>query len=585
MNHFVPGNNGADPEALNKAGLHLKRLSRRWRKDILWIFSFRFAQFLANVILIVLTAQLLAELVIHHKNTGFAKQFTSIGLTMLLKSGLTYLLDRKVSSFSAVITLNVRNTLFRELENQLYSPSFEPTTGTLSLSFSEKTEALVPYFTRYLPQVLLSVTAPLVLITYLFTLNWVCGAIMLLTLPLIPIYMILTGKGTAEAAREQWHALSRMGGYFYDRLKGVTTLFVYGQLSAEVENVEKASVAYGDSAFKVLRMAFLSSAVLEFFSTIIIAGIAIYTGLSLINYIHWGAAGNFTLAESLVILMLVPDFLSALKTLGTFYHDRSMALGAIIHFQEEGFFNLLNDYSDLPFEKAKVPFYSEASELPAVISIDNLGFWYPGMPLLFRGLTLHVPPKEKLIIKGPNGSGKSTLFSLLLGFLSPVYGKILLDGQQTEHMNQQLLSGRISWTGQHPKIFKGTLRSNLLMGNPLNDAAILALVEDYFDSEIFFLPFPEGLDTRIADDGRSVSGGERQKIALLRTVIKHAGVILLDEPFANLDQAATDRFMEALNRNMQNKTIILILHEETTQYKGYKTVNINENLEVYNHVL
>jgi len=583
MNQLLPGISGLDREEQEKATLMLRRLGNRWRPYVLNVYLFRLAQFVINASSIVLIARLTARIAVGTATPEFWQDARILAALLSLKAVIAYLMDRATGRFTGRIIGEIRTILLEELEKQLSFSSASSGTGALAAAFGEKAEALAPYFTRYFPQLYLSVTAPVLVVGYIFSLNRMCGVILVLTLPLIPVYMILTGKGTAAAARDRWQELSQLGDYFFDRLKGVTTLFLYGRLPDEVDHVAQASTTYGEKAFTVLRIAFLSSAVLDFFSTIVIAGEAIYIGLNLLHYIPWGSTGNFTLAKSLAILMLVPDFLSALKTLGAYYHDRAMAIGAIVHFREEGLLRSLEKRHMPDNDGHAAPTWHGAR--PAAVQVENLSFGYPGKRLLFEALTLNVSPGEKIILRGRNGSGKSTLFSLLLGHLAPTAGRVLLDGTPTTLMGHHAIPDRISWTGQHPYIFNGTLRDNLLMGDAVDDDTIFDIATQYFDITAFFLSFPDGLDTLIADDGRSVSGGERRKIALLRAVIKEAGIILLDEPFAGLDQAATNRFITALLRSKADKTIILILHGDPIDDQHFTTIPLHEIVEVFSGVV
>lgn len=554
MDFSLPHPDDQSIASAKKAELHLKELAKKWRVPIFWLSFSKVIDFIMTSVQYILIARFSAALVMG-KSTGNSalKALFEIGLVLMLKPVCEYVHHLYSAKFSGKMLLYIRKELFQQMEQR--APDETLSIGAAVAAFAEKTEALLPYFCRYLPQLMMAVTVPLLMIGYIFTISPVCAIMMLLTVPAIPVYMMLIGKGTAGAAKEHWQNLSEMGGYFYDRLKGVITLYLYGQLPYEVRKVEHASRVYAESALKVLKIAFLSSAVLEFFSTIIIAGVAIYIGLSLVHYLSFGHSAAFTFADGLIILLLVPDFFTALKTLGTYYHDKAMAVGAVMSFRDQG---LITDKRQI-LQKKEEEYPLDLTVAPTIRFID-LNYAYPGSPVLFRNLNLEIRAGEKIVLKGANGSGKSTLLSLLMRFNHLQGGDVFLDTLRIQSLTDTQLYCLFGWAGQHARIFEGTLRSNLLMGKVMTDQQLLRLLETYFDLDIFLQPFPEQLDTHIAEDGKTISGGERHKIALARVMIKNAPVLLLDEPFTHMDQAAIQKFMQSLTREAVNQTVILTAH-------------------------
>lgn len=585
MSHFLGDNSGVDQEQVAQANRVLNDLAKIWGWPIAGVFLFRLLAFILNAGILIIIAHLIALLVIHGQTAAYAEPLSGLILLMLLKTVSNYWSDMKAVKLASKIAGALRITLFNEIAELLSLEGQVIKKGVIISSLAEKAETVSPYFTRYLPQLWLSVAAPILVIIYVSSLNLVCGFFMLFTLPLIPVYMIVAGKGTSSVAKEQWANLSKMGGYFYDRLKGVTTLFVYGRLKEETELVKAASESYSKSVLKVLKIAFLSSGILDLFSTIIVAGVAIYIGLSLIGYFDLGVISKFSFTQSLTILMLVPDFLSALKKLGTYYHDRSLAAGVIMDFQQDGF--QLRPESFLQNSPAEnyPAIHSSPDQQPAKIELEECAYAYDERQNVFSGLNLTIEPGDKVILTGRNGAGKSTLFSLILGFISPKNGCVRIDGKQADQMSETEISHEIAWLSQYPKIFFGTLRENILVDSIETDDTILKTIEQYFDVSTFLSPFSNGLDTQIADDGRSVSGGERQKIALLRVLLKKSGIILLDEPYTNLDKDTIKKFKKALLTNKSNQTIIMNLHESDLSHDDFTYIRINESMEELNNVL
>jgi ATP-binding cassette subfamily C protein CydD len=569
-----------DEQALIAARSQLDAMKNNWRINIRLIVALKTVQYLARFIQLILIARLLANAVLKKAVPG---NYSAV-ILLIVFAGLYvctgYLIDKISARFSTGILEYVRISILEQLEKGLLENTLGQKIGGAILFFGKQAEALAPYFTRYLPQQSLSLIAPLITLGYVFTISRVCGLIMLFTVPMLPVYMILIGKGTTARSRNEWEDLTTMGGYFYDRIKGITTLYIFGAEQAEVKKMEEASKRYEDSALRVLRMAFLSSAAIDFFSTIIIAGVAIVTGLSLIGYVNFGADEKFTLTKGLILLLVVPDFFAALKKLGVYYHDRTQAIGAVMGFQAMGIFSDVTDAGEEGRQHGTGPAVSLLTGADKhVISIKHVYFHYPGGKPILNDFSLSLKYGEKVWIKGPNGSGKSTLLDLIHGFQLPVKGSVTIAGNDTRQVSPEQLSETVGWAGQRSRVFKGTLRYNLCMGKEITDTEIISILGYYLDWTSFMAPYDEGLDTLIEEDGKSLSGGERHKVSLARVLLKKTAVLLLDEPFTHLDRDSAVRFRNALSANAHLRTIILVSHNETDYIPvNFKQIAINEKL-------
>jgi ATP-binding cassette subfamily C protein CydD len=269
----------------------------------------------------------------------------------------------------------------------------------------------------------------------------------------------------------------------------------------------------------------------------------------------------------LVILLLIPEFFLSLKTLGNYYHDRSQAIGAVMELTGSGFLQ-----ETVPPAPKTVRQTSETADPPTIV-FDKVSFSYNGKRNILNAFDLLIGPGEKIRICGGNGSGKTTLLSLLLGWYTPDEGQIRLDGHALGEYEETELSHLISWIGQRPTIFPGTIRANILMGNSLDDEELWEKVLGPAALVNYIRQLPSGLDTVLAEDGKSVSGGERQKIALARALVKHTPILLLDEPLSHLDDAASRDFLRALDNIAKNKTIVLTGH-------GAPYLNLREYREI-----
>jgi ATP-binding cassette subfamily C protein CydD len=561
----------ADKETSKKASDFLKSLQGVWKKEIWAITALRFTGILAFNLQLIIIAGIVSNLAL--KKSGALPNYRSLallGLFSMARAIFQHLSDLKAAALTEKTTVGIRSEIMIEIDKGYTAKFRNQYSAGISLSFLNKTEMISPYFTRYVPQMFLCVITPLSVLIYLATINWICALLVLLCAPAIPIFMTIIGKGTESKSREQWENLSWMGAYFFDRLQGITTLHLFNQLKSQPEQVRIFSRAYGRLVIDALKLAFLSTAVLEFFSAVIIAGCAVFIGLNMIHYINYGPEGGASLKNGLIILLLIPEFFVALKTLGNFYHDRAQALGAIISLQECGFLNAptskkeTNGGTDLG--TTAVFSRSHPNECQAFpIIFRDVRFSYPGGPELFSSLNLNIRPSEKIRISGANGSGKTTLIELILGWQMPASGQIFIGDRSVKEIDPTELFNEISVINQRTTIFQGTIRSNILMGRSLPESDLFCSVLGPLSLVTFLERLPDGIDTKVAEDGKSISGGERQKIALARALVKKSPIIILDEPFTHLDPASITSLISTLDKISPQRTIIITGHGEAYQ--------------------
>jgi len=457
--------------------------------------------------------------------------------------------------------------------------------GELAAVTLEQVDALENYFSRYLPQQMIVGVLPIIMIIAVMPVNWVVGLIFLVTGPLVPVFMALVGMGAASANRSQFLAMSRMSGYFLDRLQGLATLKLFGQATQELVNINKIADGFREKTMAVLRIAFLSSAVLEFFSAIAVALVAVYVGLGLLGLAHFGPAEHISLSEALFVLLLAPEFFMPLRQLAINYHDRAAALGAT-----DAILNILEQDADagtlvpklqlgnpedrscvaLPPAsmqvaasrdgKPELPSFSSqagAWELANLIEFSNVSKSY-GKRQVLTGINLHIATGEKIALVGESGAGKTTLLNLLLGFESATEGRVLLNGLP---VNRECAAKAIAWVGQSAYIFHGTIKDNIALADP--DTAEQSIINAAQAAGVteFSAQLPEGLLTQIGERGYGLSGGQVQRIALARAFLKNADIILLDEPTANLDAANKTLLLDVIDRLFADKTLIIASHD------------------------
>ncbi|MCG7600840.1 thiol reductant ABC exporter subunit CydD [Halomonas sp. McH1-25] len=425
--------------------------------------------------------------------------------------------------------------------------------ATLGNRVWDQVDALHGYYADYRPQRVLCLATPLLILLTVFPLNWAAGLILLVTAPFIPLNMAMVGIGAKQRHQAQFQEMSRMNRHFLDALRGLSTLKLFGVSRAQAEVVHEVAENFRARSMRVLRLAFLSSTLLEFFSSLSIALLAIYIGFVYLGHFDFGTwGGNLDLFAGMFILVLAPDFYQPLRDLGAHYHAKAEAEAAA---------------DDLmPLLAARPPVTKRRHGWPVPerlgITLENVTCRYAeqSAPAL-DDISLTIRPGETIGVVGPSGAGKSTLFNLLMGFLPPESGMLKThDGTHIDTLAPEAWQSAIGWLGQRPAIVSGTLADNLRLADPDADDVALrqALREVALTDWVGALPL--GLATPLGDGGQPVSGGEARRIALARTFLRRAPLLLLDEPVASLDRASEAHVMRTLARLKQERTLVMLTH-------------------------
>ena len=441
--------------------------------------------------------------------------------------------------------------------------------GALSSAAMEQVEGLHDFYAFYLPQLALAVTIPAAIVAFVFPYSWAAGGLLLITAPLIPLFMVLVGMGAESISQRHFQALSRMSGYFLDVLQGITTLKLFNRSKGAEKNIARVSNDYRLKTMGVLRVAFLSSAVLEFFSSISIALVAVYLAMSYLGYFSFGLYGeSLNLAGGLFILLLAPDYYLPLRELGTHYHARAEAVGAA---EEILKITSVSRHKTLSGSTK----WTGTESLQIGIEDVHLAFEDGRRPAL-QGLSFEIQQGDQLALVGASGAGKSTTLNLLLGFLVPDRGQININQMPLADLTPDSWRRSIAWIGQHPSLFQGTIRENILLGRPqasdgqIEQAAANARVLD------FARHLPGGLDTPVGEQGFGLSRGQGQRVALARAFLKDAPLLLLDEPTAGLDAENEALIIQALKSLARGRTVLMSTHR-LTNIQGVDRIMVMEN--------
>lgn len=429
--------------------------------------------------------------------------------------------------------------------------------GELSTTVLEQVDALNDYYARYRPQTLLAALIPLMIALAVAPRSWLAAVVLLVTAPLIPLFMVLVGKGAAAASERQVVALGVMGGRFLDLLRGASTLRLLGRGETGTRWIEHASEEYRKRTMGVLRLAFLSSAVLELFASIAIAMVAVYLGLSLLGWFHWGHYGvPMQLEHALFILMLAPEYYAPLRQLGAEYHARAQAIGAA---QAIARLEAADSTIGRPLQSGRLRARPDGIHL----AFEHVTLRYPDGRLGVEDVSFELAPGERLALVGESGSGKSSLLSLVLGFAAPSEGRILVNDLDLVTLERSHWWQELAWMGQRPEWFRGSLRENLTLGQDgYTDAELRAVLHQAGLSELL-ATLPEGLDTTLGEAGRGLSGGQLQRLALARALLRDAPLWLLDEPTAQLDADTGAALRTELAATSRGHSVLLATHDRS----------------------
>jgi ATP-binding cassette subfamily C protein CydD len=532
-------------------------LAARWLRAAIALGLF-------NGVLLIAQAWLLARVIDQVAFAGAGLDAVEVWLwpllgLFLLRALIAWASEQTAFRAAARVKTELRDRVYRHI--QAAGPKWlaGERSGALAEDLIKGIESLEAYYARYLPAMSLTTLVPLTILLVVLPLDWLSGLVMLFTAPLIPFFMVIIGKRVERLNQHLWRNLTRMGAHFLDVIQGLTTLKLFNASRREAALIGSISDDYRRSTMEVLRVAFLTSAVLEFFATVGIAIIAVFIGFRLFQLDlplpDAVAPPEISFFTGFFILLLAPEFYLPLRNLGTHYHGRMEAIAAAERLERI----LATPLPPVPTEPRQLP-----ADAPLAVRLEAVAFAYePGRPAL-AGVDLRIDPGQRVAVVGPSGAGKTTLASLLLGFVRPDSGRILVDGTDLAELDLDDWRARLAWLPQNPRLFQGSVLDNIRLGAPDADMDAVRQAAERARAAEFIERLPRGYDTPIGERGAGLSGGQIQRIALARAFVRDARLVVLDEATASLDPASEAQVQAAIEDLAKGRGLLVIAHRLAT---------------------
>lgn len=491
--------------------------------------------------------------------------FSLLLVVLLARAALLWGGEAITNAVSCIVKSDLRNRLFSHLFalGPLYTRGER--SGEIVNTTADGVEALDAYFIQFFPQVASTIIIPTVVLIAVFRIDILSGVILLITWPILPVFMILIGMQANAMTKKRWQILSQLNAHFLDVLQGLTTLKLFGRATVQEETLRRVSDQYSDITMNVLRIAFLSSFVMETGATLSTALVAVEIGFRLLY-------ASIPFESAFFVLLLAPEFYLPLRSLGTQFHASIESAASA-----ERIFNIL----ETPTRRAKTTSTTTSVDstdtvntvdrvIQHALAFQDVHYTYPaaddektGKEAL-KGISFAVQPGQKVAFVGASGAGKTTIANLLLRFMEPTQGRITIDGQPIQGVTAQAWRTLVAWQPQHPYIFNTTVAENIRLG--CADASLEEVMQAAQAGDIhgFIQTLPQGYETMIGERGARLSGGQIQRLSLARAFLKNAPILLLDEATSTLDGESEEQVFRAIERVMKDRILLVIAHRLNT---------------------
>jgi ATP-binding cassette, subfamily C, bacterial CydD len=487
-------------------------------------------------------------------------------VVIVLRALLIFVNEQSATMLSEKIRMDLREKLTAKVLD--LGPAYveQQQAGELSYAMTSAVDTLDAYFSQYLPQLVIAAILPLGILIIVFPMDTLSAIILMLTAPLIPIFMILVGKTTEALTHRQYQTFSRMSAFFLDSLRGLAELKNLSQSREHAARIDRVSEKYREATMRVLRISFLSALVLELAATLSVAVIAVEIGIRLLY-------GQMDFQQAFFLLIIAPEFYLPLRQLGVRFHASQNGVSAA-----RRIFSILDQS-----EPRSVPIQLEIVRIPDLfqppfnIRFDDISFAYPGREQeAISHISFTMNSGETTALVGLNGSGKSTLASLLLRFIQPQTGVIFYNGVNIQAIPIESWRAGIAYLDQQPVLFNSSIRQNLVIARQdANDQQITeALAAARLLENVKSLP--DGVDTELGENAFRFSGGQAQRLGLARAFLKNAPLLVLDEPTSHLDALLEADLDRSLAQLYKGRTCLLIVHRKDSARQADRVIMLEK---------
>jgi thiol reductant ABC exporter CydD subunit len=522
---------------------------------------------IATAVLVLAQAELLARGIARVVEEGAGVDgvrgvLLGLGAVVMLRALVAWFQDGAAQRAAAAVKSQLRRQVVARAAALGARPDAAQRRAEVATLATRGMDALDGYFGRYLPQLVLAVVVPLVVLARLVTVDLTATLTIALTLPLIPVFMVLVGLATEASTRRRWRALNRLGHHVLDVLVGLPTLALFGRARAQADAVRESTDRYRRTTMGTLRIAFLSSLVLELLATLSVALVAVGVGLRLVH-------GSLDLQTGLLVIILAPEAYLPLRQVGTQYHAAAEGIAA----------------ADAAFEllELEVPAGGDRTDVPGIdghlrVEVVTLTVAYPDRPVATpSGLSFSVRSGELVVLTGPSGAGKSTVLGALLGFVAPTEGAVLLGDDRAPAETVPLAAldpvawrRHVAWVDQRPYLFAGTVADNVRLAEPTADDERVRVAMDAAGLVAM------DASRVVGEHGDGLSAGERRRVALARALLRPTAFLLLDEPTAGLDEATEADVLVAVRRAARDRAVVMVSHRPAAIAAADRVVSVSD---------
>lgn len=494
----------------------------------------------------VLLAHVVDDMAFHARAVQSEKrEFVLILVCLMGQVGARFVSDMMGTQAGLRVASHVRGQLLTHLFAVGPVACASVAAGDLVTTFTQSTEALVPYFARYIPSAAMMVVLPLLILAVVAGVDGWSFFVLACTGPLVPVFMVFVGYGAQAIMDRRWRQLALLGGSFLDALRGLKTLRLLGRAQGSLERITRLAEAHRRTTLSVMKVAFLTTASLEFFSSLSIALVAVVFGTRLL-------AGTADFRSAFLVLLLAPEYFMPLRTFSASYHARQNARAAM---------ESMGKVFALPMlARLQGGHFTQGAGVAERLVCRALGVRTPDGTSVLHAVTCTFARNRLTVLTGASGAGKTTLLQTLLGFIPPSTGEV--DAYDASGGPMALQSVRMAWVPQRPVMVFGTVADNLRLGAPDVGVEQLRNAAAQADALGFIEALPNGFETHIGERGSRLSGGQVRRLALARALLRNPDVLVLDEPTAGLDTASALRVARAIRRCTTGRIVVVATHRQ-----------------------